>query len=104
VPEPTVAAAENAACKVVLDFRVAAVRTLAHMRADLSRAALTETEQADAATWAATLRAGWTDSELRRVGFELPARHGPGRPRPTSEPAGDPTFDAGVAPDVGAVR
>lgn len=85
VPEPTVAAAEAAARKV-LDTRIAAVRTLAETRAALSRArtALTEAEKTDTATWAATLRAGWTVTELRKVGFEPPTRRGPGRPRNTA--------------------
>jgi hypothetical protein len=75
VPEPTVAAAEVAARKV-LDHRVAAVRTLAETRAvlGLARQALADAEKADTATWAATLRAGWTDTDLRKVGFEPPTR------------------------------
>jgi hypothetical protein len=94
VPELTVAAAEAAARKV-LDSRVSAVRTLAETRAALTRArlALVEAEKADTATWAATLRAGWTDADLRRVGFEPPTRRGPGRPR-----------TAAVTPDEAADR
>jgi len=92
VPELTVAAAEAAARKV-LDSRIAAVRTLAETRAALTRAraALTEAEKADTATWAATLRAGWSDADLRRVGFEPPTRRGPGRPRTTATAADTPT-------------
>lgn len=85
VPKLTVAATEAAARKV-LDHRVAAVRTLAETRAALNcaRQALAEAEKADTATWAATLRAGWIDADLRRVGFDPPTRRGPGRPRSTS--------------------
>lgn len=83
VPELTVAAAEAAARKV-LDHRVAAVRNLAETRAALGRAreALVDAEKADTATWAATLRAGWTDADLRKVGFEPPTRHRRPRARP----------------------
>ncbi len=85
MPELTAAAAKAAARKV-LDPRVTAVRTLAETRAALgrARAALAEAERTDTATRAATLRAGWTDADLRRVGFEPPARRGPGRPRTTT--------------------
>ena len=100
MPELTVAAAETAARKV-LDSRVAAVRTLAETRANLTRArtALAEAERADTATWAATIRAGWSDSELRRVGFEPPTRRGPGRPRTTGSAA-----DTSTAPEASSTR
>lgn len=90
VPELTVAAAETAGRKV-LDSRIAAIRALAETRAALTRAraALTEAEKADTAIWAATLRAGWSDAELRRVGFEPPTRRGPGRPRTAAAPTVD---------------
>jgi len=94
VPELTVAAAETAARKV-LDSRIAAGRALAETRAALgrARAALADAEKTDTATWAATLRAGWSDAELRRVGFEPPTRRGPGRPRTTT------ATDTPTAPD-----
>jgi len=102
VPELT-AAAETAARKV-LDTRIAAIRTLAETRANLTRArtALADAEKTDTATWAATLRAGWSDAELRRVGFEPPTRRGPGRPRTTGTAADTPTTPA--APDTSSAR
>jgi len=102
VPELTVAAAE-AAARRVLDSRVTAVRALAETRAALTRAraALTEAEKADTATWAATLRAGWSDADLRRVGFEPPTRRGPGRPRTTAATA---ATDTPTAPDTSSTR
>ncbi len=74
--------AEKAA-RELLDSRVTTVRELAARRADLARArdALTTAERADAAAWAAAERAGWTESDLRRVGFEPPTTRAPGRPR-----------------------
>lgn len=102
MPELTVAAAETAARKV-LDSRIAAVRTLAETRAALTRArqVLADAEKADTATWAATLRAGWSDAELRRVGFEAPTRRGPGRPRTTGTTADTPTAaDTSAAADT----
>ena len=52
----------------VLDARIEAVRTLAARRAELTRAR-------DAVT--AADKAGWTESELRPVGFSAPARRAP---------------------------
>jgi len=77
-------AAERAA-RELLDTRVTAVRELATRRAELTRArdAVITAERADAAAWAAAERSGWTETDLRRVGFEPPATRAPGRPRRT---------------------
>jgi hypothetical protein len=105
VPELTVAAAEAAARKV-LDPRVTAVLPLAETRAALgrARAALADAEKADTATWAATLRAGWTGHDLRRVGFEPPTRRGPGRPRVTSDTGCDASESTGESSPSSTTR
>lgn len=71
------------AARELLDTRVTAVRELAARRADLTRAreAVVTAERADAAAWSAAERSGWTETDLRRVGFEPPATRAPGRPR-----------------------
>jgi len=89
--------AERAA-RELLDARVTAVRELAARRADLTRArdALTAAERADAAAWSAAERAGWTEADLRRVGFEPPTTRAPGRPRRARPTTGDATLHPGA--------
>ena len=80
----------EAAARALLDDRMTAVRALADTRAGLTRAreAVVDAERADAAAYAAAQRAGWTDTELKRLGLEAPARRSPGRPRsPRPTPA-----------------
>ncbi len=60
----------------LLDTRITAVRELAARRADLTTA-----ERADTAACAAAEKAGWTETELRQVGFTTPSRRPPARPR-----------------------
>jgi hypothetical protein len=42
---------------------------------------LAEAENADAASYTACVRAGWTEAELKGIGFDPPKRRPPGRPR-----------------------
>ena len=81
----------EAAARALLDDRMHAVRALADTRASLTRAhhAVVEAERADAAAYATAQRAGWTDAELKRLGFEAPTRRSPGRPRATRRPTPD---------------
>jgi len=67
----------------LLDTRITAVRELAARRADLTHARdnVTTAERADTAAWANAEKAGWTETELRQVGFPAPGRRPPGRPR-----------------------
>lgn len=67
----------------LLDTRITAVRELAARRADLTHARdnVTTAERADTAAWAAAEKAGWTETELRQVGFTAPGRRPPARPR-----------------------
>ena len=44
-------------------------------------AAADEAERADAAAWAKALKNGWSEADLREVGFDAPSRRSPGRPR-----------------------
>ena len=79
-PNPDAAAD---AARRVLDTRIDVVRELATNRAmvDRIRHELAEAEQADAASFAECTRAGWTEAELKRIGFDPPKRRAPGRPR-----------------------
>ena len=70
----------------LLDPRLAPIRDLAAARAarnDAWRVA-EDAETADAKAYAAATRAGWTESELRSVGFDAPTKRAPGRPRKQS--------------------
>jgi len=51
-------------------------------------AAAEEAERADAAAWATALKQGWTEADLREVGYDAPARRAPGRPRRRAATAG----------------
>ncbi|GAB3682903.1 hypothetical protein [Angustibacter aerolatus] len=81
------------------------MRTLAKTRQHVedTRTALVDAETGDAAAYSAAVQAGWTEQELRRVGFGAPARRAPGRPRaprrgagtrPGADPANAPANDA----------
>ncbi|SDY98361.1 hypothetical protein SAMN05661080_05197 [Modestobacter sp. DSM 44400] len=72
----------------LLDPRFDSIRTLADCRAALTdaRRALEQAETADAQAYAAATRAGWSQADLKAVGFDAPTRRLPGRPR-TSRPA-----------------
>jgi hypothetical protein len=76
----------------LLDPRLAPIRELAAARAARNETwrAADEAETADAKAYAAATRAGWTESELRAVGFEAPTKRAPGRPRKSagSRPSG----------------
>ena len=82
VPDIDPDTAEKTA-RTLLDARITAVRELAARRADLTRArdAVTAAERADTAAWSAAEKAGWTEADLRQVGFTAPGRRTPGRPR-----------------------
>ena len=87
------------AARRVLDTRIDVVRQLATNRAtvDRIRRELAEAEQADAASFAECTRAGWTEAELKRIGFDPPKRRSPGRPRrarPAPTPAATPRAEA----------
>jgi len=67
----------------LLDPRLAPIRELAAARAarNNARRAADDAETTDAQAYAAAVRAGWTDAELRAVGFDAPTKRTPGRPR-----------------------
>ena len=67
----------------LLDPRFGAIRSLADRRAALAEArrVIDEAEVADAQAYAEALRAGWSEADLKAVGFDAPERRLPGRPR-----------------------
>lgn len=71
--------------RALLDDRITAVRALAKARKSMfdKRDALAAAEREDAAAYQAAVRAGWTDDELKKVGFDAPTRKAPGRARRT---------------------
>lgn len=80
--------AVKAAAKAIFDKRVEAVVQIAqaHQNKLDADAAATAAEREHAAAWAAGLREGWTEAELRGMDLVPPGRKGPGRParkRPT---------------------
>jgi hypothetical protein len=87
MPTPTdVQSAEQAARRLLdtrRDEKIVSIRELAVARqAKLDAAAAAdEADRADAASWAKALRNGWTETDLREVGYEPPTRRAPGRPR-----------------------
>ncbi len=94
MPEPDVQRVEDAA-RALLDDRITAVRTLAVARQHRhdKRNDLQDAERADAAAFAAALRAGWTRQELKQVGLDDPTRatsNPSRRARPTTPPAAPP--------------
>lgn len=67
----------------LLDPRFGSIRNLADRRAALTEArrVLNDAEVADAQAYAEALRAGWSEADLKAVGFDAPERRLPGRPR-----------------------
>ena len=67
----------------LLDPRFGSIRSLADRRAALAdaRRVIDEAEVADAQAYAEALRAGWSEADLKAVGFDAPERRLPGRPR-----------------------
>lgn len=80
----------------LLDPRFGSIRTLADRRAALAdaRRVIDEAEVADAQAYAEALRAGWSEADLKAVGFDAPERRLPGRPR-RGRKQGTGTSDAG---------
>lgn len=71
------------AARALLENRIEAVRALAHARQGRidKRGELDVAERAEAAAFAAAQRAGWSATELKKVGLDQPSRQAPGRPR-----------------------
>lgn len=69
--------------RALLDTRIDAIRDLAATRAELAtaREAVERAETTDTRAYTAALKAGWTEAELKTVGFDVPTRRAPGRPR-----------------------
>jgi len=118
MPTPAdVQSAEQAARRLLdarRDEKIVSIRELAVARqAKLDAgAAADEADRADAASWAKAIRNGWTEADLREVGYEPPTRRAPGRPRrrtasapraPTVVPDG-PSHDDATAPDAGGIE
>ena len=81
-----VQSAEHAARRLLdarRDEKIVSVRELALARqAKVDAAAAADAaDRADAAAWATALKHGWTEADLREVGFDAPTRRTPGRPR-----------------------
>lgn len=110
--------AVKAAAKAIFDKRVEAVVQIAqaHQNKLDADAAAVAAEREHAAAWAAGLREGWTEAELKGMDLVAPGRKGPGRParkRPArasaasaangAAAAGDAAPDAGAGQDAGAV-
>ena len=118
MPTPTdVQSAEQAARRLLdtrRDEKIVSIRELAVARqAKLDAAAAAdEADRADAASWAKALRNGWTEADLREVGYEPPTRRAPGRPRRRAASApraqtvvqDGPSHDDATAPDVGGIE
>lgn len=81
----TEAIAQAAAAKLDADRdeRVSAVTALAvtAKELDTARRGLAGAEQQHAQQYRATLRLGWTDSDLKGFGIEVPSKNLGGRPR-----------------------
>lgn len=75
-----------AAARELLNDRIAIIERLAGTSARLNQArqTLSDVEQEYGALWADAERAGWSASELRKVGLSEPGRKRPGRPRKAS--------------------
>lgn len=74
--------AVKAAAKAIFDKRVEAVVQIAqaHQNKLDADAAATAAEREHAAAWAAGLREGWTEAELKGMNLVPPGRKAPGRP------------------------
>ena len=66
----------------LLDPRLEPIRQLAAARAarNEARKVAEKAETTDARAYAAAVKAGWTEAELRSVGFDAPSKRLPGRP------------------------
>lgn len=78
-----------AAARELLNDRVAIIEKLAADASRLSQSQqrLAEAERDYANQWSDAERAGWSASELRKLGLSEPGRKRPGRPRKASKPA-----------------
>lgn len=93
--------------RAMLDNRITAVRTLAETRAHVAeaRARLQEAEATDGRAFADAVRAGWTEQDLKALGFDPPTRRAPGRPRgPKRADRTTPAPDAGAASDESGLK
>jgi hypothetical protein len=74
--------AVKAAAKAIFDKRVDAVVQIAqaHQNKLDADAAAADAERTHAAAWAAGLREGWTEAELKGMDLVPPGRKAPGRP------------------------
>ena len=118
MPTPaTVQSAEQAARRLLdarRDEKIVSIRELAVARqAKLDAAAAADqADRADAASWAKALRNGWTEADLREVGYEPPTRRAPGRPRRRAASApraqtvvqDGPSHDDATAPAAGGIE
>lgn len=87
MPTPTdVQSAEQAARRLLdarRDEKIMSIRALATARQakNDTLAAAEQAERADTAAWATALKQGWSEADLREVGYDAPTRRTPGRPR-----------------------
>lgn len=88
----------ESAARALLDERMDSIRALTHTHQQVldHRAALSEAERAHATAHAHALRGGWTQEELKKLGFAETVRKAPGRPRRPRQttPAPAPTTPA----------
>ena len=72
-------------------------------RVELTGAASIEIvrERVDAAAWATALKHGWSEADLRQVGYDAPTRRAPGRPRRRAAATGRATSATNGARPVG---
>ncbi len=79
---PTADRAEQLA-RELLDTKVNTIRALADRAATATQAReqLDEAERAHATAYREATHAGWTDTELRKIGLSPSKRRAPGRPR-----------------------
>ncbi len=85
----------------LLDPRLETIKELATTRAACNdaRAAAEKAETADARAYAAAIKAGWTEADLRSVGFDAPRKRLPGRPSGTRSSRQSPP-DTGSGSEV----
>jgi len=71
------------AARAKLDTRIEAVKTLATARQNKldKQAQATAAEHQDTTAWIAAIRQGWSENELKELGFDPPRKKAPGRPR-----------------------
>lgn len=67
----------------MLDGRIAALGEIEQSQNNINQAreALRQAEHEQVSAWAAALSAGWTETELRKLGLDAPAGKRPGRPK-----------------------